>query len=87
MRAYIQVEPSPIGEEHIRRAMAVDYRHKKAASGLFCVQGRPAFRRGAGNPVLGFDPENPSQGLFPTFLYETFHKGLRIGFHYRIYLL
>ena len=67
--------------------MTVDYRHKETASSLFRIQGRPASWRGAGNPVLGFDPENPAQGLLPTFLYETFHKGLRIGFHYRIYLL
>lgn len=67
--------------------MTVDYRHKEATSSLFCVQGRPALRRGAGNPVLGFDPENPAQGLFPTFLHKTFDKSLRISFHYRIYLL
>ena len=66
--------------------MAVDYRHKEAASSLFGIQGRPASWRGAGNPVLGFDPENSPQGLFATFLYETFYKGLRISFHYRIYL-
>ena len=67
--------------------MTVDYRHKETASGLFCIQGRPSFGSGTSNPVLGFDPENPPQGLFPTFLYETFNKGLRIGFHYRVYLL
>lgn len=61
--------------------MTVNYRFKQTSRRLFCIQGRPALRGGTGNAILCFDPENPTQKLFPAFLHEPLDKGLCILFH------
>ena len=67
--------------------MTVNYRVEEAASSLFRIDGGTPLRGSTNNAILGFYPEDPPQGLFPTLLYEAFHKGLGIGFQHGIDLL